>query len=52
MIKKIVEESQAFYGIPFVVGVVDGSHIPIIVPKFHVATYYIAILCYVRNFHK
>jgi hypothetical protein len=38
MIKKFMEESQAFYGIPFVVGVVDGSHIPIIVPNFYVAT--------------
>jgi hypothetical protein len=52
MIKKIVEESQAFCGILFVVGVVDGSHIPVIVPKFHVATYYVVILCYVRNCHK
>jgi hypothetical protein len=52
MIKKIVEEPHAFYGIPFVIGVVNGSHILIIVPMFHVATYYIAILCYVKNCHK
>ena len=34
---KFADEFQYLYGIPYVVGVVDGSHIPIIAPRFHVA---------------
>ena len=37
---KFAEEFQSLYQIPYVVGAVDGSHIPIITPRLHAADYY------------
>lgn len=37
---KFVEESQNLHIIPYVVGTVNGSHIPIIAPRLHAADYY------------
>ena len=33
-------EFENLHGIPYVVGAVDGSHIPIVAPRFHAADYY------------
>ena len=37
---RYAEEFQDLYQIPYVVGAVDGSHIPIIAPRLHAADYY------------
>ena len=37
---KFAEEFQNLHIIPYVVGVVNGSHIPIIAPRLHAADYY------------
>ena len=37
---KFAQEFQNLHGIPYVVGAVDGSHIPIIGPRLHAAEYY------------
>ena len=37
---KFAQEFQNLHNIPYVVGVVDGSHIPIIAPRLHAANYY------------
>ena len=37
---KFADEFSAIHQIPYVVGVVDGSHIPIIAPRLHAADYY------------
>jgi hypothetical protein len=37
---KLAEEFQEIHQIPYVVGVVDGSHIPIVAPRLHTADYY------------
>ena len=37
---KFAQEFQNLHGIPYVVGAVDGSHIPIIGPRLHAADYY------------
>ena len=36
----ISENFEALHGIPYVVGAIDGSHIPIIAPEQHAADYY------------
>ena len=36
----ISENFEALHGIPYVVGAIDGSHIPIIAPEEHDADYY------------
>jgi hypothetical protein len=33
-------EFESLHGIPYVVGAVDGSHIPIVAPRFHAPDYY------------
>ena len=38
--EKYASEFESLHGIPFVVGAVDGSHIPIVAPRFHAADYY------------
>ena len=40
VMKKISQEFQCLHQIPYVVGTVDGSHIPIIAPRLHAADYY------------
>jgi hypothetical protein len=40
VIDKLAEEFQRIHQIPYVVGVVDGSHIPIVAPRLHAADYY------------
>ena len=37
---KFAQEFQDLHNIPYVVGAVDGSHIPIIAPRLHAANYY------------
>jgi hypothetical protein len=37
---KFADEFQGIHGIPYVVGAVDGSHIPIVSPRLHAADYY------------
>ena len=37
---KFAQEFQNLHNIPYVVGAVDGSHIPIIAPRLHAADYY------------
>ena len=37
---KFAQEFQDIHNIPYVVGAVDGSHIPIIAPRLHAADYY------------
>ena len=37
---KFVREFENIHGIPYVVGAVDGSHIPIVAPRLHAADYY------------
>ena len=37
---RYAEEFQDLHQIPYVVGAVDGSHIPIIAPRLHAADYY------------
>ena len=38
--EKYASEFENLHGIPNVVGAVDGSHIPIVAPRFHAADYY------------
>ena len=40
VMKKFAQEFQCLHQIPYVVGTVDGSHIPIIAPRLHTADYY------------
>ena len=40
VLDKFAQEFQALHNIPYVVGAVDGSHIPIIAPRLHAADYY------------
>lgn len=37
---KFAQEFQNLHNIPYVVGAVDGSHIPIVAPRLHAADYY------------
>ena len=37
---QFAREFENLQGIPYVVGAVDGSHIPIVAPRFHAADYY------------
>ena len=37
---RYAEEFQGIHQIPYVVGAVDGSHIPIVAPQLHAADYY------------
>ena len=38
--KKIAVEFEALYGIPLIIGAIDGSHIPIIAPSNNPVSYY------------
>jgi hypothetical protein len=38
--EKFAGEFENLKRIPYVVGTVDGLHIPIVVPRFHTANYY------------
>ena len=40
VMEKFAEEFQDIHGIPYVVGAVDGSHIPIVAPRLHAADYF------------
>ena len=40
VMEKFSVEFQDIHGIPYVVGAVDGSHIPIVAPHLHAANYY------------
>ena len=40
VMENFADEFQDIYGIPYVVGAVDGSHIPIVAPCLHAADYY------------
>jgi hypothetical protein len=40
VMKKYAEEFENLQQIPYVVGAVDGSHIPIVAPRLHAADYY------------
>lgn len=40
VMEKFAQEFQNLHQIPYVVGAVDGSHIPIIAPRLHAADYY------------
>ena len=44
--KDISQQFEALHGIPYIVGTIDGSHIPIIAPAQHAADYY-----YRKGFH-
>lgn len=37
---KFARDFENFYKIPYVVGAVDGSHIPIVAPRLHAVNYY------------
>ena len=37
---KYAEEFESLHNIPYVVGAVDGSHIPIVAPRLHAGDYY------------
>ena len=37
---KFAQEFEDIHGIPYVVGAVDGSHIPIVAPRLHAGDYY------------
>ena len=37
---KFAREFEDIHGIPYVVGTVDSSHIPIVAPRLHAADYY------------
>jgi hypothetical protein len=37
---KYAEDFEGLHGIPYVVGAVDGSHIPVVAPRLHAADYY------------
>ena len=37
---EFVDEFQNLHGIPYAVGAVDGSHIPIVAPRIHAADYF------------
>jgi hypothetical protein len=38
--KQVVVEFESLYGIPYILGAIDGSHIPIIAPSIDPASYY------------
>ena len=38
--EKFASEFKNMHGIPYVVGAMDGSHVPIVVTRFHEADYY------------
>ena len=38
--KKFAQKFQSLHQIPYVVGAVNGSHIPIVAPQLHAADYY------------
>ena len=38
--ENFTSEFENMHGIPYVVGAVDGSHVSIVVPRFHEADYY------------
>ena len=38
--KKIIAEFEALYGIPLIIGAIDGTHIPIIAPIHDPISYY------------
>lgn len=40
MMKKYAKDFEALHGILFVIGAIDGMHIPIIAPRLHAADYY------------
>jgi hypothetical protein len=40
IMEKYARDFQDIHGIPYVVGAVDGSHIPIVAPRLHAADYY------------
>ena len=40
IMKRFAQEFEDLHQIPYVVGAVDGSHIPIITPRLHAADYY------------
>ena len=40
VMEKFAQEFLAIHQIPYVVGAVDGSHIPIVAPQLHAADYY------------
>ena len=40
IMKKFAQEFQEIHNIPYVIGAVDGSHIPIVAPQLHAADYY------------
>ena len=40
VMEKFADEFQDIHGIPYVVGAVDGSHIPIVAPHLHAVDYY------------
>ena len=40
VMEKFADEFQDIHGIPYVVGAVDGSHIPIVAPHLYAADYY------------
>ena len=39
IMEKFASEFKNMHGIPYVVGAVDRSHIPIVAPRFHAADY-------------
>ena len=40
VMEKFAEEFQDIHNIPYVIGAVDGSHIPIVAPRLHTPNYY------------
>ena len=40
MMEKYAEEFESLHQIPYVVGAMDGTHIPIVAPRLHAADYY------------
>ena len=40
VMEKFAQEFQDIHNIPYVIGAVDGSHIPIVAPRLHAADYY------------
>ena len=40
IIERFAQEFQDLHEIPYVVGAVDGSHIPIVAPRLHAINYY------------
>ena len=39
-LEDISRNFEALHGIPYIVGAIDGSHIPILAPHEHAADYY------------